>query len=305
MKSLDVIIPTKNSGDIIRECLIALRAQTIEVNIILVDANSTDETVHIALEYGAKIVNEPPSNVKGSRRAVACNEGLKYSTAPLVGFIDSDTIVPETWAEDLIPYIINKPNIGAVTSGCISLEADALSRAISKVIKLGSTHARNFEEITKIDSCPGYNNIYLREAIDKAGGYSENIGGCEDWELNYRIRKMGYDIIGVPESPVEHRERRTLKQFSSQMKGYGWSRGRLLRVKHIFTPLHMLPSLTLIVLLLLPFVSLMTTLFLMLGLGLFIPTFFLLVENGEYILIIFTIMQISWAIGYIDGVLHW
>ena len=30
MRSLDVIMPTKNSGDIIRECLTALRSQTIE-----------------------------------------------------------------------------------------------------------------------------------------------------------------------------------------------------------------------------------------------------------------------------------
>lgn len=309
MKSLDVIVPTKNSGDVIRACLVALRSQTKEVNIIIVDAHSTDETVHIATEYGATVIPEPPSDVKGSRRAVACNEGLRHSSTPLVAFIDSDTIVPEKWAEDLIPYVLNNPNVGAVTSGCVSQEADPLSRAVSKVIKLGSTHARSFEDIVKIDSCPGYNSIYLREAIDWVGGFSEDIGGCEDWELNRRIRKAGWNIIGVPESPVEHRERQSLRSFARQMFGYGWSRGRLLRVKHIFTPLHMLPSLALLGLLILPFISLEATILLVMGALLFIPLFMLLVDTGAVsntwstllILIVFAVQQLSWAIGYVRG----
>lgn len=310
MKSLDVIIPTKNSGDIIRECLAALKSQTVDVSIIVVDAHSTDETVRIATEHGATVIPEPPSDVKGSRRAVACNEGLKHSTNPVVAFIDSDTIVPEKWAEDLVPYVLNNPNVGAITSGCVSEEADALPRAVSKVIKLGSTHARDFKDISKIDSCPGYNSIYLREAIDWVGGFSEDIGGCEDWELNLRIRRAGWNIIGVPESPVEHRERQSLRSFAKQMYGYGWSRGRLLRVKHIFTPLHILPSLTLLGLLILPFVSLEATILLAMGVLLFIPLFMLLVDTGArsntwatfLILIVFATQQLSWAIGYAVGV---
>jgi len=306
---LDVIIPTKNSERDLDDCLQALRNQTTPVRIIIVDAHSTDKTIQIAAKYGATIIPEPPSDVKGSRRAVACNEGLRHSMTLLVAFIDSDTIVPEKWVEDLIPYVLNNPNVGAVTSGCVSQEADPLSRAVSKVIKLGSTHARNFEDISKIGSCPGYNSIYLREAIDRVGGFSEDIGGCEDWELNYRIRKAGWDVIGVPESPVEHRERCSLKSFRKQMYGYGWSRGRLLRVKHIFTPLHILPSLALLGLLILPLVSLLATLFLILGALIFVLLFLLVVDTGAkgstretlLILVVFATQQLSWAVGYVVG----
>lgn len=306
---LDVIIPTKNSEKDLEDCLQALRDQTIPTRILIVDARSTDKTTQIAAKHGATVIPEPPSNVKGSRRAVACNEGLRHSTTPVVGFIDSDTVVPKRWAEDLIPYVLNNPNVGAVTSGCVSQEADPLSRAVSKVIKLGSTHARDFEDISKIDSCPGYNSIYLREAIDWVGGFSEDIGGCEDWELNLRIRRAGWNIIGVPESPVEHRERQSLRSFAKQMYGYGWSRGRLLRVKHIFTPIHMLPSLALLGILILPFVSLGATILLASGVLLFIPLFMLLVDTGAkgdtwgtlLILIVFTTQQLSWALGYIVG----
>ncbi len=307
---LDVIVPTKNSEKDLDDCLQALRDQTTPVHILIVDAHSTDNTTQIAVKHGATVIPEPPSDVRGSRRAVACNEGLNHSMAPVVGFIDSDTIVPEKWAEDLIPNVLNNPNVGAVTSGCVSQETDPLSRAVSKVIKLGSTHARGFEDIFKIDSCPGYNSIYLREALDWVGGFSEDIGGCEDWELNLRIRRAGWNIIGVPESPVEHRERQSLRSFAKQMYGYGWSRGRLLRVKHIFTPLHILPSLTLLGLLILPFVSLEATILLVMGVMLFIPLFMLFVDTGAVsntwatllILIVFATQQLSWAVGYAVGV---
>ncbi len=306
---LDVIIPTKNSEKDLDDCLQALRDQTIPVRILIVDAHSTDRTTQIATKHGAIVIPEPPSDVKGSRRAVACNEGLRHSTSPVVGFVDSDTVVPERWAEDLVPYVLNNPDVGAVTSGCVSQDVDPLSRAVSKVIKLGSTHARNFRDIIKIDSCPGYNSIYLREAVDWVGGFSEDIGGCEDWELNLRIRRAGWNIIGVPESPVEHRERQSLRSFAKQMYGYGWSRGRLLRVKHIFTPLHMLPSLALLSLLILPLVSLLATLFLVMGVLIFVLLFLLVVDTGAknatretlLILIVFAIQQLSWAVGYAVG----
>ena len=81
-----------------------------------------------------------------------------------------------------------------------------------------------------IDSAPGYNGVYLRAAIDAVGGFNEKIGGCEDWELNKRIRKAGYRILGVPECPVNHKERGRAVDFAKQMFGYGWSRSRLLKV---------------------------------------------------------------------------
>lgn len=300
---MDVIIPTKNAEQDLEDCLQALKDQTIPVRVLIVDAHSTDRTREIAEEYGAIVIDEPPSNVKGSRRAVACNEGLRHSTSSVVVFVDCDTIVPERWVEDLVPYILNDPNVGSVTSGCISLDGTPLSRAISRVIKLGSTHARVFEKTVKIDSCPGYNSIYLREAIDQVGGFSEDIGGCEDWELNLRIRRAGWDIIGVPESPVEHRERQTLKAFSKQMYGYAWSRGRLLRVKHIFTLLHAFPSVCLLLFILsvvLYPVGVITLVSTMLILVL-VPLFAM--RRRKYLLtgIVFVAQQLSWAIGYVRG----
>ncbi len=242
---IDVIIPTKNSEVTLGECLEALLLQVPPIHVIVVDAHSTDRTREIAKDFGVTVIDEPPSTGPGSKRAVACNEGLKYSISEIVGLIDSDTIVSFSWAADLSNYLNPLRSVAAVTSGCVSLDGTKLSKAINRLIQFGSTHARMFDKVTVIDSAPGYNGVYLRAAIDEAGGFNEDIGGCEDWELNKRIRELGYHILGVPECPVNHKERGRAVDFAKQMFGYGWSRSRLWKVTGHFTWLHALPSILL------------------------------------------------------------
>jgi len=237
---MDVIIPTKDAAEHLETCLVSLKRQTTPVNILIVDAYSKDGTRRIAEQHGATVYNEPPSDTPGSRRAVACNEGLRHSTSRLVGFVDADTEMPPQWAEELSKYF-EIHGVAAVTSGCVGQAEGKLGEAIKRLIQFGSTHARNFNEATDIESCPGYNSIYRRKAIDEVGGFNEEIGGCEDWELNKRIRDRGYKILGVPGSPVVHHERKTAKAFSQQMYGYAWSRARLAKVTGPFTPLHATP----------------------------------------------------------------
>jgi len=252
---VDVIIPTKNSESTLEACLKSLRKQTIKINIIVVDANSTDRTRIIAKKYNCKILTEPRSTVKGSRRAVACNKGLKYSSSTFVAFIDSDTIVPETWAKDLTTALSTsnlQQDVAGVTSGChYKRKIKDFSFACHLISQIGSTHAKDFDKIQEIKSIPGYNAIYRRKFLDLAGGFSEEIGGCEDRELNIRLLKAGYKLLGIPHSPVEHRQNHTPHSFAKQMYWYAWSRSRLLKIKKIFSPLHALPSLTLLFLIIL------------------------------------------------------
>lgn len=323
---LDIIIPTKNSEQSLEECLTSLREQTISINIIIVDANSTDRTRLIAEKYKCKILSEPPSNTKGSRRAVACNYGLKYSNSEYVAFLDSDVVVPPTWAQDLLQHF-NSPFIAGVTSGCVWKKKDKdFSYACHLVSQIGSTHARNFSEVKEIKSLPGYNAIYCRSALDDVGHFDESIGGCEDRELNIRLQQYMWKLLGIPQSPVEHRQNYTLHSWAKQMYGYAWSRARLLKVKKIFSPLHALPSLTLLLLIILGllFPPLQITFFQSLLTLTFLPVFEKIVEIYLFLVVLwsfvlisqnftvklwfqtitaFIIQHLSWSVGYIKGLL--
>ena len=246
---LDVIVPTKNNEKTLENCLRSLSNQIIQVGIIVVDGYSTDNTRLIASKYTKHVYFEPKTNSKGSKRAVACNEGLRRSKSLFIGFIDSDVEVPQDWAEKLLKALRNDLVVIGVTSGCGGWdgEKNGFSYAVSRVMTIGSdSHGKQFKKKRNIKSIQGYNAIYRREHLDDVGGFNEEIGGCEDWELNYRLRKAGWKLIGIPEAPVKHRHKVSPKSFAKQMYGYGWSRGRLLKIRHIFTLTHMLPSLALI-----------------------------------------------------------
>jgi hypothetical protein len=70
-----------------------------------------------------------------------------------------------------------------------------------------------------------YLGVYRREAIERAGGYDENMIVAEDWELNYRIRASGGLIWFTPELRVTYRPRANLRELARQHFCYGrWRR---------------------------------------------------------------------------------
>jgi succinoglycan biosynthesis protein ExoA len=312
---LNVIIPTKNSEITLEDCLISLRKQTVPVNIIIIDGCSIDRTIEIAKRYGCSVYDEPKSLGRGSKRAVACNLGLQHAKSlvpdilDLVAFLDSDTEVPETWAYDMVNHpLLKNLKVAGITSGCEPDVSTELSRSINTVMKLGSTHAQKFSEVTSLESIPGYNSVYRLGAISIVGGFDETVGGAEDWELNYRLRRVGYLLFGVPESPVIHHERKTMENFMKQMSGYGWSWSRLFRVKGIFKFSRALPAISLLLILKIIFLALPFNVFrvpaLVFLVGLMIA--FLMIDwdfkNKYYTLLrVFVTMQMSLAIGYIRG----
>lgn len=57
---VSIVIPTKNNADTIEKCLASIRNLDCpcELEVIIVDGNSTDGTVEIAKKYGCKIIFE-------------------------------------------------------------------------------------------------------------------------------------------------------------------------------------------------------------------------------------------------------
>ena len=96
---LSIVVPVYNSQDYLGECIDSLLAQTYtDLEIILVDDGSTDESPAICDGYAAKdarvkVLHKPNEGVQA---AVA--DGVAMSTGAFIGFADSDDIVlPEMY----------------------------------------------------------------------------------------------------------------------------------------------------------------------------------------------------------------
>lgn len=94
--SVSFVIPTLNSARTLGDCLASIRAQRYdgEVEIVLVDAGSTDATLEIARRHGVVRFVENPLRTGEAGKAV----GMRTACGEILAFVDSDNaLVGDDW----------------------------------------------------------------------------------------------------------------------------------------------------------------------------------------------------------------
>ena len=97
---VSVIIPTYNSERTIEKCLKSIKKQSYQnVEVILVDGGSTDNTINISRKYDTVIYEK-----LGSGMAEATNYGVDKSQGKYIYRVDSDVILDS----DIIEQAVEK-----------------------------------------------------------------------------------------------------------------------------------------------------------------------------------------------------
>jgi glycosyltransferase involved in cell wall biosynthesis len=92
MRSLSVsyIIPTLNSARTLERCLASIRAQDYpDVEIVIVDAGSTDQTLELAKAYEVDQVIDNPLHTGEAGKAL----GARAAKGEILAFVDSDNVL--------------------------------------------------------------------------------------------------------------------------------------------------------------------------------------------------------------------
>lgn len=189
---VSVIIPTYNEEEVIERLLRSLKDQSYsEIEIIVVDNNSTDKTKKIAYSYTNNVYDFGPE------RSAQRNFGAKMAKGKYFLFLDADM--------ELTPNVIQE---------CVSVaESD---KKIGAIVIPEKSIATNFWENVKAFERTFYNlegdlltdaaRFFTKEAFNKAKGYDESITGPEDWDLPERVRKLCF-IQKRIKSKIYHHER--------------------------------------------------------------------------------------------------
>jgi len=102
---ISILVPAHNEAGVLRECLDAVLRQTLPVDEIVVVADAcTDNTVEVAREYGAVVVETEQGG-----KAASQDVGLPYVTGDLLVCIDADTII----ADDVVERFVDELENGA------------------------------------------------------------------------------------------------------------------------------------------------------------------------------------------------
>lgn len=110
--SVSILIPTLNAEKALNVCLESIKIQDYpkeKIEIVVADGGSTDDTVKIAKEFGARVY-ENPLKTGEAGKAIA----LKNANNELVALIDSDNILPDpNWFKSMVAPFSDPEIIGS------------------------------------------------------------------------------------------------------------------------------------------------------------------------------------------------
>jgi glycosyltransferase involved in cell wall biosynthesis len=188
---LSVVIIGRNEGQRLINCIESVQNMDDlggSVEIIYVDSNSNDGSPDKIRELGIQVVEVKPERPCA---AVGRNAGWRIAQAPLVLFLDGDTLLNPQFVNEALKTL--QDDSIAVVWGHrreIHPEQSIYNRVLDLdwIYPLGMT-----------DFCGG--DALMRKAVlEHCGGYSEDLIAGEEPELCQRIRQHGYQIchIDVP-----------------------------------------------------------------------------------------------------------
>ena len=178
---ISAIVPTKNSRRTMAGCLESLRRQQdADVEIIVVDNNSTDGTDDIARKLSDIFITAGPE------RSAQRNRGFEAASGEIVFFIDSDMTLEPTVCAEIIEVFTNRPEIGAVIVPERSFGDGFLAscRELEKSMYVGDDDVE----------AP---RAFRRDLFAKVGMWDETLTAAEDWDLADRTRAHDVKIARV------------------------------------------------------------------------------------------------------------
>lgn len=163
---ITVMIPAYNAEKYIGRCIESLLKQTYkEIEILIVNDGSKDNTKSICEEYFQKDTRVRLVNQENGGEGAARNTGLREAKGKYLSFVDADDYVKEDFIERLHTNLV-KNNAGLAICGFKELKEDAVLNETSGDITF-MNQEKGMEMLLREDSFKGYvwNKIFDLDII--------------------------------------------------------------------------------------------------------------------------------------------
>lgn len=190
---ISIIIPTLNEAGNIKEA-IAITQLSTNVEVIVVDGGSRDDTVKIAQSLGVKVISSSPG------RAMQMNAGAVAASGDILLFLHADTRLP-TGFDEMVRTALQQSE---TVAGAFKLRINASLLSL-RWVEWGVNVRSHFCQMPYGDQA-----IFLtKKVFQEIGGFPELLI-MEDFELMRRLKRIGRIVI-IP-TPVLTSARRWLKK---------------------------------------------------------------------------------------------
>jgi len=218
MPRVSIVIPTKNEEKMLPKLLDTIKSQTYkDYEVIVADAHSSDATVKIAKDFGAKVV-------EGGRPGPGRNKGAIAAQGEIIVFFDADVQMPSSrFLQDCVAEM-DKKKLDVATCKVKPLSRKPIDKAMHEIY---NAYAVATEKIRP--HAPGFCILVRRHAHHGIKGFDEKIVLAEDHDYVQRAKKEGYKFGLLKSHPISVSVRRLEKD------------GRLaLAIKYLFAELYVM-----------------------------------------------------------------
>lgn len=210
---ISVIIPTRNSWMMLKDCIESIQSQTLKPQeIIVVDNGSTDGTSEKIKKKFPKIKLiklSTNTGVTGGR-----NRGIKElsSDSEYVLFFDHDMVADKDMLEELVKVAEMEPKIGIVTPKIyyfgnrnrIWSAGTGINLWTGQVIFRGGNDFGQYESIEEVQVAPAA-ILVKRKVIEKIGGFDDvYFATYEDTDFCFRAKEKGFKTFYAPDALAYH-----------------------------------------------------------------------------------------------------
>ncbi|NPA40411.1 MAG: glycosyltransferase [Thermodesulfobacteria bacterium] len=177
---VSVIIPTYNRAYILKNAIESVLSQDIDLELIVVDDASTDETPELVKKY-------PLVYIKHSFRrgpASARNTGLRHARGEYIAFLDSDDVFLPGKLKKQLEFFEKNPEFSLVQTEELWFKGDRLIKP-KKIHK--KAEGWFFHRAVKLCVVSISTVMIKKEVFKKVGIFDEAFPVCEDYEFWLRV----------------------------------------------------------------------------------------------------------------------
>ncbi|KLT66632.1 glycosyltransferase family 2 protein [Pedobacter sp. BMA] len=204
-----ILIPCYNSAEYLPELFTGIRKQSVPFDeIICYDDGSSDNTIEIAKSLGAKVISG--KNNRGP--AYARNRMIEASTSDFFHFHDSDDLIDEKFVEIMRNHLEDE-SVQLISNAYV-LDRKDRSKNLGNITYQNLAEAN--DQLAYFLNHVGFASmgLYSKKALNKIGGFWEDLKGNEDPDLHIRLAENNYRIKNVDHFLVTKLEHST--SFSHQ-----------------------------------------------------------------------------------------
>lgn len=194
-----IITPSFNQGRFIADCIESVQAQLgngFEVEHIVTDAGSTDETLEVLKKYPhLNWVSEPDQGMSDG-----INKGFLKSTGDWLMWLNCDDYLQPNDLAKVADFILKHPDADVVHGDCIFVQEDK-----TPIRRKYDTQVDEWDLLFVGCVIPSTSSFYRREIVDAGHLLDVNYKNTMDLEFYLRLMRLGYRFHYLPEAIASFR----------------------------------------------------------------------------------------------------